>query len=378
MSAQLQEIREYLQHQENSLANRRLLDAAYDSGDLPLLQKAIQCSQLLFEAKQDAFAASASTLIDELHASSNVAAVPQVLIEAKGVSKSYNTGHFSLKPVSMTLQSGEIIGVVGENGNGKTTYLRALSGQLAIDEGEVSYGQLKKQDYYAVKSYIAFVPQRIPRWFGYLKDNLHFSASISGYTGKTNDVMVDYVIHRFGLQPYAHLTWNQISSGYRTRFEIARILLQKPSLLVLDEPLANLDINAQQTLLTDLKLVTKSKRHNMGIILSSQQLHEVEKVADDVMMLKQGELVYTRKTQEAQQKESLAATTVIEIETKHSRSEIEKALGNVKISFTGGYYMIETSAHTLPQLILALVSNGIELTYLRDISTSTKQYFNKL
>src|SRR4030095_7378138 len=112
--------------------------------------------------------------------------------------------------------------------------------------------------YYAIRNHIAFIPQRIPRWYGQLRDNLHFSASITGLTGEQNMLMVDFMLERFNLSSFSHLNWNQISSGYRTRFEIARILLQRPRLLILDEPLANLDINAQQTILTDLKYMAKS------------------------------------------------------------------------------------------------------------------------
>ena len=144
---------------------------------------------------------------------------------------------------------------------------------------------IQKPDSYAIKNHIAFIPQRIPKWYGLLKDNLHFSASIAGIYGAKNNLMVNFMLERLNLSSYAHLTWNQISSGYRTRFEIARILLQKPRLLILDEPLANLDINAQQTILTDLIFMAKGAHNPMGIILSSQQLHEVEKVADTVIFI---------------------------------------------------------------------------------------------
>ncbi len=141
-----------------------------------------------------------------------------------------------------------MLGIVGENGNGKTTLLRCMAGQLALDSGVLNFTRLEKPDHYGIKHQLAFIPQRIPRWFGLLKDNLHFSAAISGVKGEENNVMVDFMLERLDLTPYAHLTWNQISSGYRTRFEIARILLLKPKLLILDEPLANLDINAQQSI----------------------------------------------------------------------------------------------------------------------------------
>lgn len=137
--------------------------------------------------------------------------------------------------------------------------MRCLAGQLERSSGVLSYfGIDKENELFDIKHRVAFIPQRIPRWYGLLKDNLHFSAAISGIHGKENDRMVQFMLERMNLTKYAQLTWDRISSGYRTRFEIARILLQKPNLLILDEPLANLDIHAQQTLLSDLRFLVKS------------------------------------------------------------------------------------------------------------------------
>ena len=208
------------------------------------------------------------------------------------------------------MSTGDILGVVGENGNGKTTLLRCLAGQLALDSGSVHHTQIKEPGYYAIKHQVAFIPQRIPRWYGLLKDNLHFSAAIADVHDEENDLMVDFMLERLGLGSYANYTWNQISSGYRTRFEIARVLLQKPSLLILDEPLANLDINAQQTILTDLRFMAKSIKHPMGVVLSSQQLHEVEKIADNVLFIKRGSCMFQTK-----ERTGTTRSYILELET---------------------------------------------------------------
>jgi ABC-2 type transport system ATP-binding protein len=287
------EILEYLNHGDADLAVSRLLDYCLDTGQDALISEAIRLSQAYHQAIEigplpTSFTEQASSLIDKAAATGQTHPTPQPLITADQVAKTYSGGGFSLKPISFTLQTGQVLGVVGENGNGKTTLLRCLAGQLALDGGKVDYHLLRKPDYYAIKNHIAFIPQRIPKWYGLLKDNLHFSASISGIHGPENDRMVEFMLERLNLSRYAHLTWSQISSGYRTRFEIARILLQRPRLLILDEPLANLDINAQQTILTDLVFMARAAHNPMGIVLSSQQLHEVEKVADTVIFIKDG------------------------------------------------------------------------------------------
>ena len=265
------------------------------------------------------------------------------------------------------------MGVVGENGNGKTTLLRCLAGQLALDEGELDYELLDNPDYYSIKNHVAFIPQRIPRWYGLLKDNLHFSASIAGLKKEQNILMVDFMLERLGLTEYAHLTWNQISSGYRTRFEIARILLQKPKLLILDEPLANLDINAQQTILTDLIHIAKGAHNPMGIILSSQQLHEVEKVADTVLFIKQGRCLYS-----SDDKDQQITSSAVEFETKAERDTVISIFEKDKVTlqFNGGFYTVTSTDYSAQQMITLIINSQLPVTYFRDITYSTKRFFN--
>jgi ABC-2 type transport system ATP-binding protein len=265
------------------------------------------------------------------------------------------------------------MGVVGENGNGKTTLLRCMAGQLALDSGEIIYPQLENPDNYQIKNHVAFIEQRIPKWYGLLKDNLHFSAALAGILGKTNELMVDFMLERFNLSRYAHLTWDRISSGYRTRFEIARILLQKPSLLILDEPLANLDINAQQTILTDLQFIAKSAMQPMGIILSSQQLHEVEKVADTVLFIKNGKCLF-RTGDEINDTPGFT----LEIETTADRNSLVSVLANeaIHVKFNGGFYTISSEQIPVHDLLKTLLKHDVPISYFRDITHSTKRFFN--
>jgi ABC-2 type transport system ATP-binding protein len=358
-----------------------MLDYSMDTDNETLMQEAIGWSKSYrgYEKKEDgkkmpgSFFTSAQSLLTKLREVGGQATSENYkLVEAAAISKQYSKSNFSLKPVSLQLNTGDIFGVVGENGNGKTTLLRCLSGQLAIDSGKIDYKLLNNPDYYNIRNHVVFIPQRIPRWYGLLKDNLHFSASLAGVTGSKNELMVDFMLERLNLSGYAHLTWNRISSGYRTRFEIARILLQQPRLLILDEPLANLDINAQQTILTDLKFIASSKRHPMGVILSSQQLHEVEKVAGRVIFIKQGDCIF--KADEQQQGNISYA---LEIETTASREQIVQALNDdsIEIKYNGGFYTIVSPQQSSQVIIGKLIQQQITISYFRDITWSTKRLF---
>jgi ABC-2 type transport system ATP-binding protein len=372
------EISSYLKHGDYNVAVRRTLDICLDTGNEALIKNAIDWSKQYHlnetaekEVPED-FLPAAEKLLDEAGKELRMSDKVYPLVTAKKIAKTYSGGNFSLKPISIALNTGNVLGVVGENGNGKTTLLRCLAGQLALDNGTVEYHLLQKPDNYAVKNHIAFIPQRIPRWYGLLKDNLHFSAAIAGVHGTQNDLMVDFMLERLNLSRYANLTWNQISSGYRTRFEIARILLQKPRLLILDEPLANLDINAQQTILTDLIFMAKAAHNPMGIILSSQQLHEVEKVADTVIFIKNGNCLYS-----SNDRAEKITSNAVEFETTADRDRIIQLFGEGKIElqFNGGFYTIVSSTLTAQQVLALMVEAKLPLTYFRDITYSTKRFF---
>ena len=375
------EISSYLKHGDYSVAVRRTLDLCLDTGVDDLIEKAIGWSRDYhsFENAETGNALPGS-FFDEAENILQQASVAdtatihqqQQLISAGKISKKYRNGSFSLKPIDLSINTGNVLGVVGENGNGKTTLLRCLAGQLGIDNGQIKYHLLQNPNQYAIKNHIVFMPQRIPKWYGLLKDNLHFSAAIAGINGDKNDLMVSFMLERLNLSNYANLTWDEISSGYRTRFEIARILLQKPRLLILDEPLANLDINAQQTILTDLIFMAKGTHNPMGIILSSQQLHEVEKVADTVIFIKQGNCIYKSNDQEGK-----ITSNAVEFETKASRESIVVLFGekDIELQFNGGFYTIISSQFTSQQIIEKLIDAKIPVTYFRDITYSTKRLF---
>jgi ABC-2 type transport system ATP-binding protein len=379
INSHVSEISSYLQHQDHSLAVRRLLDVCLDINKPELVRKAIDLSRIYHRTVKDKqeisteFINAANELISEISSENIISPASELLVMVSQASKAYSRGNFTLSPVSFKVSTGDILGVVGENGNGKTTLLRCLSGQLAIDTGSVNHTQIKEQAYYSIKHQVAFIPQRIPRWYGLLKDNLHFSAAIAGVHDEENELMVDFMLERLSLSSYANFTWNQISSGYRTRFEIARVLLQKPTLLILDEPLANLDINAQQTILTDLRFMAKSIKHPMGVVLSSQQLHEVEKIADNVLFIRRGSCMFQTKEKPAETK-----NYILELETITGRDDLLRILGdsNVNIQFNGGFYTITSASYSAQQMLNKLVSSQVSITYFRDITYSTKRFFN--
>ena len=225
------------------------------------------------------------------------------VFESMGLGKTYKRSGFSLQDVNIQLRTGEITGVVGENGNGKTTLFRLIAGDLVHDKGELIYpfsplDKSKRLDWINIKKRIAYVPQDIPNSYGSLRENLQFEAALHGIKGKENLREVDYMIQRLGLEDHMEKRWKELSGGYKLRFALAKALVWKPLLLIIDEPLANLDIKAQQVILKDLQDLANSFRFPMSILLSSQHLHEVEAISDNILFLKEGTVTFYGKTSE--------------------------------------------------------------------------------
>jgi ABC-2 type transport system ATP-binding protein len=379
-NAQVQQLHNYFAQHDYSLGIRRMLDAVMDTRDLTLYQEAIDFCNAYYSIKDNIPESAYKPLLEKLNVLPQNTSMTNnaTALEAKQLWKRYGKSGFELKDINVALERGKIMGLVGENGNGKTTLLRLLLGELKQDQGTIIYNfHLKERDTYGLKTTIAFIPQRIPKWQGTLIDNLQYAASYYGLKGKENELWVQLIVARLGLIPYQHLTWNRLSSGYRTRFEIARTLLRRPEVLLLDEPLANLDIISQQTILQDLKFIAQSARHPMAVMLSSQQIYEVEKVSDAVLFLKQGQpIVQTQHATVTEEKAEL----ILEIETQSTKEELQNcfnSLGNVNLDFNGGVYLATFSnAVSINNVFSAIANSNIEIIAIRNISKSARRFFN--
>lgn len=308
----------------------------------------------------------------------------QPILIADNISKQFRRGRhpFKLHNLTVKLNTGEITGIVGENGNGKTTLLRILAGELSSDTGSLVYpgltGNSSNDAWYDVKNKLAFIPQRIGRWHGTLLDNLCFYAAIHELKGAENEKHIDYILFRLGLDRFRDLRWTEISSGYRLRFELAKMLLWKPRLLILDEPLANLDINAQQLFLQDLKFFTQSLSHPMSVILSSQNLHEIEKVADNIIFIRQGQTIYNGQQRDFAVNRS---NNIFELSGNFDFTTVSKCFEgrpDFKIENAGTAFILTTGTNcSIYQVSRILEEKGIELNYIRNISQSTRKLFHK-
>jgi ABC-2 type transport system ATP-binding protein len=327
----------------------------------------------------DSAAAARREQLSEVHA--RYLARPELVEPAfigQKLGKSY--AGFRLQGVDLVLSPGEVAGVVGQNANGKTTLLRIVAGELRPDEGTLKYPLLstdKRLNWAEVKAHIAYLPQVLPAWSGSLLDNLHYEAALHGLRGEENEREVDFFVERLGLREHLDKRWSQLSGGYMLRFALARVLVWKPRLLVLDEPLANLDVLAQNRLLQDLVDLARSPRYPLAILLSSQHLHELEAVASSITFLRNGNVEFGGRMSEIGSDRSY---NVYELGTpRSSEATLRELFSDPRFGepmHNGVSYVIKTSRElAAPAVLHRLLDAGIEVSYFRDISRSIKRLF---
>jgi len=360
------------------LGFRKLVDCVLDTQDKAFYKLCIDFADWNeSDLRNDAeFVERALDLIQNLEkATFEIKLDKKPLLIAENVSKVYGRRKFRLGDISISIHDGDVWGLVGENGNVKTTLLRILAKDLKFDQGSLQYqiDENASSDY-DLRTKLTYIPQRTPKWYGSLKTNLKFAATHYGIKGEENELIVLMMIIRFGLWKYRNHNWDELSSGYKMRFELARTFLRSPKLLLLDEPLANLDVLAQQLILEDLKNLSQSLSNPLGIILSSQQLFEVEKISDKILFLKNGAPTHLSNANEEEEQ-----LTVLELDILNSREELNAALDSLvghEIKFNGGTYLVSLPIKNgMNQILQALVNHNIQIRYVRDISQSTRRLF---
>jgi ABC-2 type transport system ATP-binding protein len=297
-----------------------------------------------------------------------------VVVNATDISKRFSSTQFALANMSFELKLGQITALVGRNGSGKSTLLRILLRELAPDTGSVGYPMLVDAGRARhIREHIGYVAQRPERWRGRLCENLEFYAAAFGIRGKANIERVTWLLNRFGLVGFEEHTWSQLSGGYQLRFELARAVLHRPSLLILDEPLANLDVVSQQEFLDDLKRIVRSRASQAAVLVTSQHLFEMEAVADQLILLREGQAAFLGAVDKLGQNRQFNS---FELDIKAASQDLQEALGHLKVKsvrrFTTHLQLDFPLEIERAEVLRAIADLRIPAAYVRDISCSTR------
>ena len=228
----------------------------------------------------------------------------RVMIEAKGLSKYY--GPFvAIKDVSFSIEEGQIVAFLGPNGAGKSTTMKILTGFLSPSEGSAEIaGHNVASDRLAAARHLGYLPENGPLYPEMTPmEALAFFAEARGLGEDVLDTRLDAVVKQCSLQEVIEKPIGKLSKGYRQRVGLAQALLHDPDVLIMDEPTAGLDPNQIREFRKNLRELAKSKT----ILMSTHILQEVEAVADKVIFINAGKVVFEGTPDELREGGSLEA-----------------------------------------------------------------------
>ena len=207
------------------------------------------------------------------------------IVEVRQVKKSFKEVQ-AVKGVTLTIRPGEFLALLGPNGAGKTTLVEMIEGIQHPDEGEIFIaGKQWKNHQHELHQLIGLLQEtrfmdKLTAW-----ETMRLFASFY----KLNSHRVDEVFKLIGLEEKKKAYVNNLSGGQRQRLALGIALLNKPKILLLDEPTTGLDPNARReiwNILLDLK-----KLHNTSLILTSHYMEEAEYLCDRIVIMDQGNIL---------------------------------------------------------------------------------------
>lgn len=223
------------------------------------------------------------------HASAG--ATDAVAISAAGVCKRYGPV-VALDRLTLDIRAGEVFGLLGPNGSGKTTFMRLLAGYLLPSAGRLTVSGLDAvRDSLEVRRRIGYVPESAPLYRQMrVGEFLAFMARLRGLPEREVGGAVERVVDRLVLGAVVDKPTRALSRGYRQRAALAQALIHDPEILILDEPTNGLDPRQ----IIEMRELIRSLAGRHTVLMSSHILSEVEKTSDRVAVLLDGRLLGVR------------------------------------------------------------------------------------
>ncbi len=210
------------------------------------------------------------------------------MIEVSNLTKMYGS-KLAVNNISFTVNDGEIVGFLGPNGAGKTTTMNILTGYISATSGSVSInGHNIFTEPEKAKKEIGYLPDTPPIYSDMkVHEYLTFAAEIKGVPKNRRNEAINEVMESVNIKDVSNKLIKNLSRGYKQRVGLAQALINKPKVLILDEPTIGLDPKQ----IIEVRNIIKSLGGEHTVILSSHILSEVSAVCDRVMIIDKGNIV---------------------------------------------------------------------------------------
>jgi lipopolysaccharide export system ATP-binding protein len=213
------------------------------------------------------------------------------VLRAENLTKSFDH-RLVVKGVNIEIHSGEILGLLGRNGAGKTTSFQMMAGLLKPDSGSIFLDEKnisRYPSYLRATAGITYLPQEHSVFLkASVMDNLRLILELQPIGKKEREKIARQLLEELGLLDLAKQAAHSLSGGERRKLEICRSLVIKPKFLLLDEPFTGID---PLTIIDLQKILLNLKAKDIGIIISDQNVRETFKVADRAYIIDEGEIL---------------------------------------------------------------------------------------
>lgn len=296
------------------------------------------------------------------------------IIQTNQLTKSYKEKDVVLN-VNMNVKKGEIYGFLGPNGAGKTTVMKMLTGLVKPTGGSIEiFGEKLTENSYELFARMGSIIE-YPVFYDKLtaKENLALHGEYMGYYDKQ---AIDEALKFVGLTSISQKSVKEFSLGMKQRLGIARAIMTKPQLLILDEPINGLDPVGIKELRNLFQMLCHE--YEMTLLISSHILGEIELIADTIGVIKEGRLIEEVSMKDIRDKN----TAYIELVTDQSKKAVyvlEEILGitNYKL-LDDSIIRIYSTEHTQRDISKALILNDISIETLSKKNHTLEDYFLSL
>lgn len=217
------------------------------------------------------------------------------MISVQNLTKNYGENK-ALDDVSFEVRQGEVLGFLGPNGAGKSTTMKIITGFLAPTQGTVKVDGLDIQDdALAVRAKIGYLPETVPLYTDMkVYEYLDFVAAVRGVSKDKRRGAIKRMADVCGLREVIGKTISELSKGYRQRVGLAQAMIHNPDILILDEPTSGLDPNQ----IVEIRELIKRLGREKTVILSTHILPEVAATCSRVIIINQGKIAASGRTDE--------------------------------------------------------------------------------
>ena len=273
----------------------------------------------------------------------------KIVLSVKNLNKIYNKNIQALKNLNLEVNEGEIFGLLGPNGAGKSTFINILSGITTKTSGDVNvWGFNLDKNPRQVRASLGIVPQEInvdP--FFTPRNLLELQAGLYGV--KKKDRITDTILELVSLKDKANSYTRNLSGGMQRRLLIAKALVHKPPIVILDEPTAGVDVELRKKLLENVKSLQSI---GVTIILTTHYLSEAEEMCDRIAIINKGRLIALDTTENMLNK---------------IQSKIVKFKINKKVSNLGDISnLIKIVSNNSKELIISYEKNKVNIQNIID------------